>query len=191
MVNQGTPDIRHVLILFFFIGLKYMTDVKAPSSPKQRYSMAASLDAERQEMPWTSEHEALLRFWSKASSKKIKYHEQRRRLFTIMHHAIGIPATLLPISLTLMEDSLRGGECGHTLWYTGLLVVSGVLSGVNQFISANKRAHMHSEFSAKFGEFVTDISLVLCKSKAFRSPADVTLERASNVFNHLCESEPS
>lgn len=162
----------------------------SPSSPNRRNSMA-SLDAERTEMPWTNEHEILLKKWVKESAKKIKYHEHKKRVFTVIHHCVGIPATLLPISLTMVEDLMRDGECGHNIWHTCLLVASGVLSGINQFISANKKAHVHSECAAKFAEFITDINLVLCKSKAYRTPADVTLERASKVFNHLCESEPN
>ena len=161
-------------------------------SPERRSSMAISIDAQRIEMPWTEQHETLLRAWTKDSAKRAKYHDKKRRMFNIVHHAVGIPSMLLPIILGTTEDLMRsdGDTCGHNWLHLSLLIASGVLAGINQFVAPSKKSHVHSEYNAKFSEYITDVNLILCKSKAFRTPADVTLERASNVYNHLCETSP-
>ena len=159
-----------------------------PISPARTgVSLDSSLDTDREEMCWNSSHEELIQTWSRDARNRAESHAKAAKKFKRMFYWLGIPPSLLPIVLSGVSDFIHPRYAYAT---TIILVLSGILSGINTFINPSKKCENHFEFEARFLEFVVDIDVEMSKGKRFRIPADVCLERVSSNYNSLSAAAP-
>lgn len=108
-------------------------------------------------------------------------------MYQAVYYALGFPATLLPVTIGVLNEALASASTGGEHWMTGLLLTSGIVSAIVAFVNPGKKSQVHKDFASRFNSLGNEIDLILSKQKKFRAPADVTLERAVGQLNHLLE----
>lgn len=74
---------------------------------------------------------------------------------------------------------------------TCLMLIVGILVGINTFFNFGKQRQSHFEFAGKYAELSLEIGVELCKPKKNRIACDVFLERMSSKFNQLNNNAPT
>ena len=72
-----------------------------------------------------------------------------------------------------------------------LLLLSGMLSGVNMFLNFSKKEQLFGEYSNKYKELQTIIEFQLTKKKRYRLDVDVFSERIKQVYLELNKNSPN
>ena len=147
----------------------------------------SSLDDEnRRELLWETREETLLLSVQQKCEHAATKHERsgyrKKRLYALF----GIPSTILPLITATLTQM---GE--DTFVSTILMMVCGILTGVNTFFNFGRQRQCQFEFAGKYQELAMEIGVELCKPKKNRLACDVFLDRITNKFNNLNNTAPT
>ncbi len=163
-----------------------------PTLPPHEYDAGGSPDSSlddsnRQELLWETREETLLLSIQNKCDRQSDWHEKagysKKRLYVLF----GIPTTIIPL-VTASLTQMKGVD---PLVITCLMLVVGILTGVNTFFNFGKQRQSHFEFAGKYQELSLEIGVELCKPKKNRIACDVFLERMSSKFNQLNNNAPT
>ena len=152
-----------------------------------KISSKSSLDdLDRRESVWTTRNEVLLKQWVNDCLKRDKKHATKSKRFKKLHIGLSIPTICLPI----ISAAVSGVVPIDSIVTTVLLSTSGILTGINTFMSFEKKQQIHNEYSGRYLVLATQIEKELSKKKSERPPVDVYLSDISHQYNNLCLSAP-
>lgn len=142
-------------------------------------------DQNRKELLWESREEALLLDIQNKCKESAAHHTKTGKRKKLWYTLCGVPATILPLvtaTLTQMGVAMDTITC--------LVLVSGILTGVNTFFNFGKQRQCHFDHAGKYDELSMDIGLELCKPKRNRVACDVFLYACSSRFNNINGTAP-
>jgi hypothetical protein len=94
---------------------------------------------------------------------------------------------MIPIITSTLESNVLQG---HPYVVTYLILLSGLLSGVNSIFNFNTRFFNNSIYDDKYSELASEIELELIKDRNVRRQSDVFLQKISDDFNRINENAP-
>ena len=147
-----------------------------------------SKDDNREELPWEEREENLIKKIAVKCEDFIAKHDRCAKHHKTMFVVFGLPAMLIPIVLAGINPFIKNR---FELLMSGLLVCSGVLTGISQFFNFGKKTQAHLEYIGRYSELLLMIEVELVKPKRFRIPCDVFLERVSKQFGDLNANAPT
>ena len=148
-------------------------------------SKTSSKDMERNEEVWRDKNEAFFKKLQveclhQANLHDIASHKNKRRYVWT-----AVPATVLPLVLANVTVFCET-KYVDTI---GLTVVS-VINGVQTFFNFSKKCQVHNLYASKYLDLSNEIDKVLIRSKRFREPFDVVLERLTMKKTDLDNNAP-
>ena len=147
----------------------------------------SSSDTIRLEEGWDKENEDyLIEFMMKCKNKGEEHLIEYDRNIKY-YYFFSIPSTVVPLVLSSITAFIPIGS----LVYTSAISLSsvGILNGVSSQFNFSKKAELNASFIKKYTDLHDEIDKILIRSKRFREPFDVVLERVSLKYQHLQESE--
>lgn len=128
------------------------------------------------EEAWNSNAEKQVREWAKEATQGIKEHYILGKSFKFKHHAVGLPAILVPAVMGIVSATFS--------WYepivyinTAAFAVTAVLTGVHGFYKFDLMYQKHMDYSARYYDILSDIKSEMVRSREFRRPMDEFMTR--------------
>ncbi len=145
-----------------------------------------SSDRTREEMKWTDQHESLLSEWRDRACGRSRYHGHKGKGFQVIFAVLGIPSVVIPMCTGIVSEI----ETKESHIVLIMSVILACLNGILTFLNPGKKSVHHYQYESEFASFVVTIDVLLSKAKKYRTPADVTLERLSSLYNKLVAAAP-
>ena len=148
-------------------------------------SKSSSKDMERNEEVWRDKNESFFKKMQlecrhQANMHDVASHKNKQRyIFT------AVPATILPLVLANVTVFCET-KYVDTI---GLTVVS-VINGIQTFFNFSKKCQVHNVYASKYLDLSNEIDKVLIRSKKYREPFDVVLERLTMKKADLDSNAP-
>lgn len=165
----------------------YMSESDLSNSPKLMtsvHSNYSSDDISREEMKWDQRTEQLLNEWLEQAMKASELHKITSRKYKRLYKYTGTPAIVIPLAVSAVTTLMS------PLTLTGLSLVAGVASGINQINDYSGKAQEHIQASNKYNSLCNEIKMVLSKPRRLREPCDVYLMRTMKDLNRLDFESP-
>lgn len=140
----------------------------------------------RKELLWTEKIEGVIRGWHDECIKIAHVHGKCAKYHTNIFYGIGIPASIFPLMLAALNDTLKEEPIVTIV----LLISTGVLTTVNGFLNPGKRAEAHRNYEAMYNELAVEITCELVKPQSYRQDADVFIQKIMDRFNSLNNRAP-
>ena len=145
----------------------------------------ATQDVFREQLMWTTGVEELMRNWYKKSLVSADVHHTKARKFSALYILLGIPASVLPLSMGALANA------GVPTWLeTAMMFTTGVLVTTQNYINPGKRGEKHYTFEARYHELAIQIAAELVKPQRHRLEADVFLQKIMDKYNFLNGTAP-
>ena len=142
-------------------------------------------DINRTELMWDKNTEPLVREWVKDARVRSMAHARCAKRFKKLYVGLGVPCTLLPIILSGGDMDILPSVVG-----VSLLLLSGTLTGVANFLNFGSKYARHGEYEQKFAEFYNSAEKELSKPMAFRIACDAYTEHILGKYNRICSGAP-
>jgi hypothetical protein len=148
-------------------------------------SKSSSRDIERGEEIWRDKNENFFKkiqaeIKHQANLHDVASHKNKRKYIWT-----AVPATVLPLILANVSMF-----CDVKYVDTVGLTVVSVINGMQTLFNFSKKVAAHNEYAGKYMELSSEIDKVLVRSKRFREPFDVVLERITAKKNQLDSNAP-
>jgi len=144
-----------------------------------------SEDVSREEMPWETRTEILLRKWIELCESRANQHDAKGKLNKNKFRFLGVLTILLP--------TVFGGITQvfplPTLVAMGF-ISSGVLSGVSALFNFGGNYIEHMVFAAKYVDLARNVTTELIKRRRLRLACDVFLKSTEMALNALTTQAP-
>jgi len=154
---------------------------------EKEISMSINSDITREEMKWNENIESFLLEISQRCKEKSNKQQNCYKKNKILYLLITIPSVMIPIITSTLESNVLQG---HPYVVTYLILLSGLLSGVNSIFNFNTRFFNNSIYDDKYSELASEIELELIKDRNVRRQSDVFLQKISDDFNRINENAP-
>jgi hypothetical protein len=155
---------------------------------KQRDKSESSKDVERLEEEWSSENSEFFLRIQEEIIQKAKAHDVRSHVNKSRYIKTAIPAMIIPILLTNLSI-FCSGETNEYIHPIGLSFV-GIINVFQTILNFSKKKEQHNHHAGLYMDLVNDIEKILIRSKRFRDPFDITLERITMRKQQLDASAP-
>jgi hypothetical protein len=148
-------------------------------------SKSSSRDVDRMEEGWGERNQAFFKEMQAEIKHKANLHDVASHSNKKKYIWTAVPATILP--LVLANVSIF---CDVKYVDTVGLTVVSVINGMQNFFNFSKKVETHNTFSGKYMELSSEIDKILIRSKRFREPFDVVLERITMKKQDLDNNAP-
>ena len=148
-------------------------------------SNSSSKDMERNEEVWRDKNETFFKKLQHECKHQANLHDvashknKRRYIYT------ALPATVLPLVLANVSIFCETKYIDTI----GLTVVS-IINGMQTLFNFSKKKEIHNVYAGKYMELCAEIDKVLIRSKKYREPFDVVLERLTMKKQELDNNAP-
>ena len=136
-------------------------------------SLSSHDDENRKELLWENREEELLQKWMHEMYDMGKSHNVSGRHYKKLYGYFGVPATLIPIVLSGLNQQLEEYPLVQSL----LMISTGALIGVSTFFNLGKRYAQHFEYENRYLELARGLEKELNKPKRHRLACDVYMEK--------------
>ena len=157
------------------------------SSDEAMLQYSNSDTTNRREMPWTDNHEDLLREWQKQCKANSEKHFTKGCRFKRIFALVSFPNIVLPLINSML---LQYYDSAMAYIDVSISIIISLISGILAVMNPGKKSAQHFEYEGKFIQLYNNIDVILSKQKRFREPADVTLEHYRALFNDLILQAP-
>ena len=145
-------------------------------------------DNVRTEEPWNEFHETYFESIIEECKRETIRFQQSSMKNKFYYKIFSIPVVVLPISVSILNKYFTES---YEFIRVMLLLLSGMLSGVNMFLNFSKKEQLFGEYSNKYKELQTIIEFQLTKKKRYRLDVDVFSERIKQVYLELNKNSPN
>ena len=153
----------------------------------QSETNSSDTDITRTEMKWNDEAENFLEKISKDCQDKSTQQSAFYKKNKILHLVVTVPSVMIPIITSTLESTVL---LDFPYVATYLILLGGLLSGINSIFNFNTRFFNNSMFEDKYLDLKSQIDLELVKDKKVRQPTDVFLQKITDNYNRINESAP-
>tara|TARA_B100001287_G_C22547278_1_gene465092 strand:+ start:399 stop:896 length:498 start_codon:yes stop_codon:yes gene_type:complete len=153
----------------------------------QSETNSSDTDITRAEMKWNDEAENFLKQISLECQGKSTQQYSFYRKNKILHLVVTVPSVMIPIITSTLESTVL---LDFPYVATYLILLGGLLSGINSIFNFNTRFFNNSMFEDKYLDLKSQIDLELVKDKKVRQPTDVFLQKITDNYNRINESAP-
>ena len=155
---------------------------------KRRDKSESSKDVERLEEEWTSDNSEFFLRIQEEIIQKAKAHDVASHKNKSRYIKTAIPAMIIPILLTNLSI-FCSGQTNEYIHPIGLSFV-GIINVFQTILNFSKKTEQHNHHAGLYMDLVNDIEKILIRSKRFRDPFDITLERITMRKQQLDASAP-
>jgi hypothetical protein len=148
-------------------------------------SKSSSRDIDRMEEGWGERNQSFFKEIQAEIKHKANLHDVASHSNKKKYIWTAVPVTVLPLILANVS-MFTDVKYVDTI---GLTVVS-VINGMQTLFNFSKKVAGHNEYAGKYMELSSEIDKVLVRSKRFREPFDVVLERITAKKNQLDNNAP-
>ena len=152
----------------------------------QELNSESSKDTERFDEQWREKNEMYFQKMKNELLNKSNLHDVCSHKNKKMYFYTAIPSMILP--LVLANVSIFSQEY-QFIQPIGLTIVA-CINGLNTLYNFSKKSEVHNTYAGKYTELVDEINKVLIRSKKFREPFDVILERITMKKTSLDNNAP-
>ena len=146
---------------------------------------SSSKDIDRMEEGWGERNQDFFKKMQAEIKHKANLHDAASHNNKRKYIWTAVPATILPLVLANVSMFTDLAYIDTV----GLTVVS-VINGMQNFFNFSKKVESHNTFSGKYTELSGEIDKILIRSKRFREPFDVVLERITMKKQDLDNNAP-
>ena len=148
-------------------------------------SKSSSRDIDRGEEVWRDKNEMFFRKLQSECKQLSKQHDIASHRNKKKYVWTAVPATVLPLVLANISMFCET-KYVDTI---GLTVVS-IINGMQTLFNFSKKVAEHNLYAGKYMELSNEIDKVLIRSKKYREPFDVTLEKIMSKKMRLDSEAP-
>ena len=145
-----------------------------------------SSDIERMDEPWKERNDVYFNRMKNQILERANLHDKISKRNKKFYIYSSIPSIIIPIILTNFSLFL---EDNTIIMGTGMSIVA-VINGINALLNFSKKTETHNKYAGLYLELAGEIDKVLIRSKKFREPFDVILERVTMKKNNLDNNSP-
>lgn len=149
-------------------------------------STSKSDDIERFDEPWRDRNDLFFNRMRNELLDRSKLHDIISHKNKKLYVYSSIPAIIIPIVMTNFALFLKNNDIILSI---GMSVVA-IINGLNTLLNFSKKTEIHNTYAGKYAELAGEIDKILIRSKKFREPFDVVLERLSMKKNNLDNNAP-
>lgn len=149
-------------------------------------SKTSSKDMERSEEVWTSSNQEFFKKMQHECKHQANLHDVASHKNKHLYVWTSLPATILPLVLANVSIFCDDVKYVDTI---GLTIVS-VINGFQALFNFSKKKEIHNLYAGKYMELCAEIDKVLIRSKKYRDPFDVILERLTTKKQDLDNNAP-
>ena len=146
----------------------------------------SSKDNERLDEQWRDKNELYFQRMKNELLNKSKSHDIISHKNKKLYIYSNIPSIIIPIILTNFALFLKNNDLILSI---GMSLVA-IINGLNALLNFSKKTEIHNVYAGKYAELVDEINKVLIRSKKYREPFDVILERITMKKNNLDNNAP-
>jgi len=151
------------------------------------YDSEPENDNNRVEMSWSDNIEQQLNLIIEESKDKSLQHHSHSQCKKKLYYLTSSVSIIIPFVITFINavNETQYYKQNYELMNICLIMLSGVVNGLNTFFNLGKRHSEHSIASIRYNELKNEIETVLIVKRRYRSPADVTLRDFTNQIQSL------
>lgn len=143
------------------------------------------------EEEWNERNEELIEEWLAVCQTQAKKHEIAGYRNKKKDMRWRLPATVIP----LVMAPIAGAVTPDIFWgmnYVNAMVFATTagMTGVYSFFNFQEKTQKHFDFSARYGDLITDIKSELSKERAKRQQVDTFRLRVQMIFDRLGGNAP-
>jgi hypothetical protein len=146
-------------------------------------------DTGRDEEPWDTSTEDLIKEWRESCSRLATAHEQSARACKRKHVLYGLPSLMIPMVMTPLSAALKDQDWISYVEMSAFMCTA-VTSAMVQFFNFSGKTERHFSFSARYADLVTDIDQELAKPRHFRQQVDTFSLKVKMMYDALNRSAP-
>lgn len=146
-------------------------------------------DTGRDEEPWDTPTEDLIKEWRESCSSLAAAHEQSARTCKRKHVWYGLPSLMIPMVMTPLSAALKDQDWISYFEMTAFMCTA-VTTAMVQFFNFSGKSERHFSFSARYADLVTDIDQELAKPRHFRQQVDTFSLKVKMTYDALNNSAP-
>lgn len=149
-------------------------------------SLSSKDNENRCEVLWDSKNEKVIKKWIEEMSDQANKHYKAGKKNKRLHELVTVPSILIPVIASGLTPILQP----YMYISTGLMLLVGVLTGVNGFFNFASKKERHLSYEGLYSTLIIDIEKELSKHKRDRIAVDVYLENISMKKINLDLSAP-
>jgi hypothetical protein len=138
---------------------------------------------------WTDKNESLALEWQKKSEIASVAHNKSGLKNKFKHVITGLPAVLIPAIFAPLSVALEGVPGVEYVSMAGF-IATGVFGGINGFFNYSNKHQKHMDFSARYGDVVSDVQYELSMQRPFRIAPDRFLMKIQMKLDNLSANAP-
>ena len=146
----------------------------------------SSKDTERFDEQWRDKNELFFNRMKNELLDKSRLHDKISHKNKKLYIYSNIPSIIIPIILTNFALFLKNNDLILSI---GMSLVA-IINGMNALLNLSKKTEVHNVYAGKYGELAAEIDKILIRSKKYREPFDVILERITMKKNNLDNNAP-
>lgn len=139
---------------------------------------------------WTDQTESLAMEWKETAQKASVAHNKAGLSNKFKHAVTGLPVVIIPTIFAPLTAALGSSTPGIEYVSMAGFIATGIMGGVNGFFGYNQKHQRHMDFSARYGDVVSDIQYELAKGRQFRTQPDQFLMRMQMKMDNLSSQAP-
>lgn len=143
----------------------------------------------RRDEKWTEAYENLCREWLESAKEASAGHNAAGKTNKCKHAIFGLTSVLVPLVFSPVSVAL---DDDPSLPYVSMVgfIVTGVFGAVDQFFDYSGKHARHMDFSARYGDVVSDIKYELAKGREYRIDPDEFLMKIQMKMDNNSSSAP-
>lgn len=142
------------------------------------------------EEAWSDMGERLAREWGRRAQELSVAHDKASKNNKCLLHGLGFPAVLVPGVMAIVSPQLPT-DADWTAWLNmGLFGTSAALSLAVNFFGFAEKYQRHMDYSARYGDVVSDVKYELVKARRYRVSQDEFLAKVQLKMDNLAANAP-
>lgn len=166
-----------------------MTDYKKLEEESTLGPKCQFEDNKREEEPWDTPTEDLIKAWRESCSSLANAHEKNAIKCKRKHIFYGLPSLMIPMVMTPLSASLKD-EKWISYVETSAFMCTAVTNAMLQFFNFSGKTERHFSYSARYADLVTDIDQELAKPRQYRQQVDTYSLKVKMMYDALNRSAP-
>ncbi len=146
-------------------------------------------DVQRDEEPWDSPQEDLIRQWRDSSNSLSEAHDKGARACKKKNVFYGLPSLMVPMIMAPLSAALKDNEYISYVEMVAFMTTA-LTSAMVQFFNFSGKTEKHYAFSARYADLVTDIDHELSKPIKFRQQVDTFSLKIKMLYDALNRAAP-
>lgn len=139
---------------------------------------------------WTDQTEGLALEWKEMAQRQSIAHNAAGLSNKWKHALTGLPVVIIPAIFAPLTAALGSDTPGLEYVSMSGFIATGIMGGVNGFFGYNQKHQRHMDFSARYGDVVSDVQYELAKGRRFRTAPDQFLMRIQMKMDNLSSQAP-